>query len=70
MISSGLSTSGIVDPESPRCLPGRRPDALRDERRGGLRYGESDDGGRLDVEESSPSRRSNSAIRRSAEAIW
>jgi hypothetical protein len=50
-------------------LPGRRPEEVRDERRTGLRYGESDDGGRLEVDESAPSRRSNSAIRRSKEEI-
>ena len=62
-ISSGSPISGIVEPGCPGCLPGLRPDAVRDERRGGLRYGPSEDGGLLDVEESAPSCRSNSAIR-------
>ena len=63
MISSGSSTSGIVEPGCPGCLPGLRPEAFRDERRGGLRYGPSEDGGLLEVDESAPSCRSNSAIR-------
>jgi hypothetical protein len=54
----------------PGCLPGRRPEEVREERLTGLRYGKSDDGGRLEFDESAPSRRSNSAIRRSCEAIW
>ena len=62
---SGSSTNGIVDPGSPGCLPGRRPDDTRDDRGAGLRYGESDDGGLFDVEESLLSRSSNSAIRAS-----
>jgi len=45
MTSSGSATSGIVEPGSPGCLPGLRPEAFRDERDVGLRYGESDDGG-------------------------
>ena len=58
-----MSTSGIVVPPAPGCLPGLRPDAVRDERRSGLRYGGSDEGGFDDVVESEPSRRSNSSIR-------
>jgi hypothetical protein len=63
MTSSGSSTSGIVVPGAPSCLPGLRPDELRDERRAALRYGGSDDGGLLEVDESLLNRRSNSAIR-------
>jgi hypothetical protein len=58
-----LSTSGIVVPPVPGCLPGFRPEAVREEDRSGLRYGESADGGFDDVVESEPSRRSNSSIR-------
>ena len=63
MISFGASTSGIVVPGSPGCLPGRRPEDCREERRTGLRYGESELGGLLDVEESLPNCRSSAAIR-------
>jgi hypothetical protein len=56
-------------PRRTGLLTGRRPDEVREERRTGLRYGESNDGGRLEVDESAPSCRSNSAIRRSAKAI-
>ena len=70
MTSSGLSTSGIVVPGAPGCLPGLRPAARRDERRSGLRYGGSEDGGRDEVDESTPSRRSNSAIRSTCALTW
>ena len=63
MTSSGSSTSGIVEPGCPGCLPGLRPEEVRDERRAGLRYGGSEDGGLLEVEESLLNRRSNSTIR-------
>ena len=46
-----------------RSCPGLRPEAVREERRSGLRYGGSDDGGFAEVVESAPHRRSNSAIR-------
>jgi len=59
-----LSTSGIVVAPAPGCLPGFRPEAVREKGdRSGLRYGESTDGGFGDVVESEPSRRSNSSIR-------
>ncbi len=61
--TSGSSTSGIVDPGAPGCLPGLRPVAFREEPRSGLRYGPSEDGGRLEFAESAPRRRSSSAIR-------
>ena len=73
MISSGSLTSGIVDPDCPGCLPGLRPDEVRDELRAGLEYGGSDDGGLLEVEESLLKRRSNSATRAvsdSSSADW
>jgi hypothetical protein len=63
MISLGASTSGIVVPGSPGCLPGWRPEDFREERRTGLRYGESELGGLLDVEESLPNCRSSAVIR-------
>ena len=37
MVSSGLSTSGIVVPGPPGCPPGLRPEERRPERRRGLR---------------------------------
>jgi hypothetical protein len=67
--SSGSSTSGIVEPGCPGCLPGLRPDEVRDEPRTGFRYGGSDDGGLLEVEESLLSRRSSSAIRAASASI-
>ena len=54
IISSGSSTSGITEPGAPGCLPGRRPEKVREERLTGVRYGEFDDGGRLEVNESAP----------------
>lgn len=36
-----LTTSGIIGPPTPGCLPGLRPDAVREEDRSGLRNGES-----------------------------
>jgi hypothetical protein len=39
-ISSRFSISGIAVHGTPGCLPGQRPDEVRDERRVGLRYGE------------------------------
>jgi len=63
IVSSGLSTSGNVDPGHPGYLPGLRPEDVRDERGDGLRYGGSHDGGLLEVDESSRARRSSSTIR-------
>ena len=58
-----MSTSAIVVPPAPGCLPGFRPEAVREEDRSGLRYGGSAEGGFDDVVESELSRRSNSSIR-------
>ena len=60
---SGLSVNDRDTPGSPGCLPGLRPDrsAGRPGLRGLLVYGESEDGGREEFDESAPSRRSNSA---------
>ena len=59
---SGLSTSFIVVPGSPGCLPGRRFPRSRSDR-SFFSYGLSDDGGFDDVEESFPARRSSCPIR-------
>ena len=65
-----LTTRRDADAE-PSCLPGLRPDRLRDERffAGCLSPGASADGGRDDVEEFLPRRRSSSAIRSACSAI-
>jgi hypothetical protein len=54
---SGSSISGIAKPDTPGCLPSRRPDEVREERRTGLRFGESDDGDRCELDESALNRR-------------
>ena len=69
MVSFGSSTSGIAEPGAPFCLPGSRPEERRDERRSGLRYGESEDGGLFEVEESFPSRCLSSASSAACAAI-
>ena len=58
-----LTRHGVVAPPAPGCLPGRRPEDVREEDRCGLRYGGSDEGGFEEFDESEPSRRSNPAIR-------
>jgi hypothetical protein len=61
---SGLSDSDRDTPGSPGCFPGLRPDRCRDDRAfaGFFVYGESEDGGREELDESAASLRSNSAI--------
>jgi hypothetical protein len=53
------------DDDAPGCLPGLRPDLLRDERffAGFFDHGASDDGGREEFDESEANRRSSSATR-------
>ena len=53
------------DDDVPGCLPGLRPDLLRDERffAGFFDHGASDDGGREEFDESHANRRSSSATR-------
>ena len=58
-----------VCPGSPACLPGRRPDDVRDERFGAFVYGPSEDGGREDVRLSFPAWRSSSSTRAVSAAI-
>jgi len=53
--SSGSSTNRNAVPASPGCLPGLRPDALREDPLRRRRPGRSEDGGFDDVEESFPS---------------
>src|SRR5664279_1078496 len=62
---SGVSHNDRDTPGSPGCLPGLRPDRSRDDRgfAGFFAYGESEDGGREEFDESAPSRRSSSATR-------
>ncbi len=62
---SGSSTSDRDDDAAPGCLPGLRPERVRDERRfaRALSHGASEDGGREEFDESAPNRRSSSAIR-------
>jgi hypothetical protein len=52
-----------VAPGSPGCLPGRRFPRSRSDRSRGFLYGLSDDGGRDEVDESIPARRSSSSTR-------
>jgi len=61
---SGSSTSDRDDPSAPGCLPGLRPDRVRDERFFArvMSHGGSVDGGREEFDESAPSRRCSSAI--------
>ena len=60
--SSGSSTSRIVVPGSPGCLPGGRfPRSRADRSRPFFLYGLSDDGGFDDVEESRPTCRRRSS---------
>ena len=62
--SSGSATCRSVDDCAPGCLPRLRPLRPRSDRsRGFFLYGLSDDGGRDDVPESLPRRRSSSATR-------
>jgi hypothetical protein len=64
MISSGSATCRSVDDCAPGCLPRLRPLRPRSDRsRGFFLYGLSDDGGRDDVPESLPRRRSSCATR-------
>ena len=53
------------DPDAPGCLPGLRPERVRDERffAGFFAHGASEDGGREEFDESAASARSSSAIR-------
>ncbi len=61
---SGSSLRLREIPGAPGCVPGLRPERVRDERfRAGLFHGASDDGGRDEFDESIPRRRSNSATR-------
>ena len=62
-VSFGLSINGIVEPAAPGWPPGLRPEEPRDKPRAGLRYGGSDEGGLLEVDESLLRRRSSSVIR-------
>ena len=55
MTSSGSSTWHNAEPGSPACLPGLRPDRVRDDPPRGRRSGPSEDGGFDDVAESLPS---------------
>jgi hypothetical protein len=63
--SSGSSIRLREDPDAPGCLPGLRPDRVRDERffAGFFAHGASDDGGREEFDESAANPRSSSAIR-------
>lgn len=62
--SSGSGDRRSVDDCAPGCLPGLRADRRRSDRSFGFfLYGLSDEGGRDDVEESLPRRRSRSAAR-------
>jgi hypothetical protein len=64
-VSSGSSTRPREDDDAPNCLPGLRPDLVRDERflAGFFDHGASDDGGRDEFDESELNRRSSSATR-------
>jgi hypothetical protein len=63
-VSSASSTRLREDDGAPGCLPGLRPDLVRDERflAGFFDHGASDDGGREEFDESAEDRRLNSAI--------
>jgi len=61
---SGSSTSDRDDDAAPGCLPGSRPDRVRDERfTRDFSHSASEDGGRDEFDESAPNQRSSSAIR-------
>jgi hypothetical protein len=64
-VSSASSIRLREHDEEPGCLPGLRPDLLRDERflAGSFDHGASDDGGREEFDESEANRRSSSATR-------
>jgi hypothetical protein len=70
IVSSGSSTRLRETDDAPGCLPGLRPDAIRDERffAGFLSQGASDDGGREEFDESADSRRSSAQIRSDSSA--
>jgi hypothetical protein len=61
---SGSSSRLRDDEDAPGCLPGWRPDRVREERlfAGFFSHGASEDGGREEFDESSDSRRVNSAV--------
>ena len=60
----GRRLSRRADPWAPGCLPGLRPDRVREDRLGaGLAHGASEDGGFDEFDESDPNRRSSSATR-------
>jgi hypothetical protein len=63
-VLSALSIKLREADDAPGCLPGLRPDLVREEHlhAGFFDHGASEDGGRAEFDESSPSRRSNSAI--------
>jgi hypothetical protein len=64
-LASGSSTRLREDDAAPGCLPGLRPNLVRDERffAGFFDHGASDDGGREEFNESADTWRSNSATR-------
>jgi hypothetical protein len=64
-LSSGSSRRLREADEAPGCLPGLRPDLVRDDRfcAGFFAHGASEEGGRDQFEESAASRRSSSATR-------
>lgn len=71
MVSSGSSISRSVVPGAPSCLPGLRPERVREDRFGaGLANGRSDDGGLEEFEESLPRRRSSYATRAASRSHW
>jgi hypothetical protein len=64
-VSSTSSMRLLEDDDAPGCLPGLRPDLLRDERffAGFFDHGASEDGGREEFDESQANRRSSSVTR-------
>ena len=69
-VSSGSSTRLRDAKDAPGCLPGLRPDRVRDDRflAGFLSHGASEEGGRDEFDESADRRRSSSAIRSDSSA--
>lgn len=70
IVLSGSSTRLREAEGAPGCLPGLRPDLLRDERffAGFFSHSASDDGGREEFDESADRRRSSSQIRSDSSA--